>query len=74
MTCGHCGRPLTGELVRKKSGKSYRYYRCARYTAAGHPRIRLREPEIDAEVLGLFDRIKQPAASSSCSARRWRLG
>jgi site-specific DNA recombinase len=25
MTCGHCGRPLTGELVRKHSGKTYVY-------------------------------------------------
>jgi site-specific DNA recombinase len=62
MTCGHCGRPLTGELVRKKSGKTYVYYRCARYTSAGHPRIRLRETEIDEQVLGLFDRIRQPAS------------
>jgi site-specific DNA recombinase len=60
MTCGHCGRPLTGELVRKKSGKTYAYYRCARYTAPDHPRDRLRESDIDTEVMGLFDRIKQP--------------
>jgi site-specific DNA recombinase len=60
MICGHCGRPLCGELVRKKSGKTYIYYRCSRYTASGHPRVRLRESQIDAEVLGLFDRIKQP--------------
>ncbi len=60
MSCGHCGRPLTGELVRKKSGKTYVYYRCARYTEPGHPRVRLRESEIDEQVLGLFDRIKQP--------------
>src|SRR5205085_3613891 len=57
---GHCGRPLTGELVRKKSGKAYAYYRCARYTEPGHPRVRLRESEIDDQILGLFDRIKQP--------------
>ena len=62
MTCGHCGKPLTGELIRKKSGKTYVYYRCARYTAGDHPRVRLREAEIDAEVLGLFSRIQQPAS------------
>jgi hypothetical protein len=61
MTCGHCARPLTGELVRKKSGKSYACYRCARYTAAVHPRVRLAEAEIDEEAMRLFDRIKQPA-------------
>jgi site-specific DNA recombinase len=60
MTCGHCGRPITGEVVRKPSGKSYVYYRCARYTAADHPRIRLRESEVDGHVLGLFERIRQP--------------
>ena len=62
MTCGHCGRPLTGELVRKKSGKAYVYYRCARYSSGDHPRVRLREAEVDAEVLSLFDRIVQPAS------------
>ena len=28
ITCGHCGRPITGEVVIKKAtGKAYRYYR-----------------------------------------------
>ena len=36
--CGHCGRPITGEIVKKKSGKEYVYYRCARYTSKDHPR------------------------------------
>jgi site-specific DNA recombinase len=61
ITCGHCGRPVTGEIVEKKSsGKCYIYYRCARYTAKDHPRIRLREEQIDQEMLALFDSIRQP--------------
>ena len=35
--CGHCGRPITGEIVKKKSGKEYVYYRFARYTSPDHP-------------------------------------
>ncbi len=61
MTCDHCGRPITGEIVvKKKTGKSYIYYRCARYTAKDHPRDRLREEEIDRQMIALFDRIRQP--------------
>lgn len=61
IMCGHCGRPVTGEIVvKKKTGKSYIYYRCARYTAKDHPRDRLREEEIDQQMIALFDRIKQP--------------
>ncbi|RZK94399.1 MAG: hypothetical protein EOO62_30755, partial [Hymenobacter sp.] len=48
MTCGHCGRPVTGEsVVKKQTGKRYVYYRCAGYTAPGHPRDRLREQDVD---------------------------
>jgi site-specific DNA recombinase len=62
IRCGHCGRPITGEFVKKKSGKTYVYYRCARYTAADHPRDRLPESEIDQQMIALFDRIRQPEA------------
>ncbi len=62
MTCGHCGRPVTGEVVtKKKSGKRYVYYRCAGYTAKDRPRDRLREEEVDAEVCALFEKLQQPA-------------
>lgn len=63
ITCGHCGRPVTGEIVEKKqSGKVYIYYRCSRYTAADHPRVRLREEQIDMQIMDLFRSIQQPAA------------
>jgi len=61
MTCAHCGRPITGECKTKqtKSGpRDYIYYRCARYTKDGHPRVRVREEEIDRQVLAIFDRMR----------------
>jgi hypothetical protein len=61
ITCGHCGRPITGEVVIKKAtGKQYVYYRCTRYTQADHPRVRLREEELDKQIITLFEKIKQP--------------
>ncbi len=61
ITCGHCGHPITGELKTKmtKSGeKDYIYYRCAHYNAAGHPRVRVTETDLDRQVLALFDKIR----------------
>lgn len=61
ITCGHCGSPITGECKTKKtkSGeKQYRYYRCAKYNKPGHPRVRLREEDLDRQVIDLFRKIK----------------
>jgi site-specific DNA recombinase len=61
IRCGHCGSPITGELKSKrtKAGvKHYIYYRCSQYSRGGHPRVRLRESELDEQVLGLFDRMR----------------
>jgi DNA invertase Pin-like site-specific DNA recombinase len=61
IRCGHCGLPITGECKNKqtKSGpQSYVYYRCARYTRPGHPRTRVREEELDAQMLAVFDRMR----------------
>ncbi|MGC8561529.1 MAG: recombinase family protein, partial [Phycisphaerae bacterium] len=61
VRCGHCGAVITGESVtKKKTGREYVYYRCSKYTAPGHPRIRLTEGALDAQVLALFDRIRLP--------------
>lgn len=57
VTCGHCGRPVSGEVKEKKTKdglKRYTYYRCARYTAEGHPRLRIREESFEEQVLALF--------------------
>ena len=61
MQCGHCGHPITGERKTKKlkSGdRFYVYYRCTYYNVPGHPRIRVTEPELDRQVLAVFDRIR----------------
>lgn len=69
MTCGHCGRPVTGERVVNRHGKVYVYYRCAGYTAPDHPRVRLREEQVDEQILGLFDRMQQPEPLQRRSSR-----
>ena len=61
ITCAHCGSPITGECKTKqtkKGEKQYRYYRCTKYNQQDHPRVRLREEELDRQVLVLFDKIK----------------
>lgn len=63
ITCGHCGRAVTGERISKalrRTGEraTYVYYRCVKYTAPGHPRVRLQESQVDAAVLALFGRLK----------------
>ena len=64
ITCGHCDRPVVVEIKTKKSKKGlreYRYYRCAGYTAKGHPRVRVREAELDEQLLDAFRRLKVPS-------------
>lgn len=61
IVCGACGHPITGEWKTKqtKNGPNfYTYYRCSRYNASDHPRVRLTESQIDEQVLGLFDRMR----------------
>jgi DNA invertase Pin-like site-specific DNA recombinase len=61
MTCAHCGHPITGECKTKttKSGpRSYVYYRCAKYTRAGHPRVRVPEADLDKQMLSIFDKMR----------------
>ncbi len=59
-SCGHCGRAVTGEQITKrtKAGvRRYVYYRCSGYLASGHPRVRVTEPQLDGQILELFDRM-----------------
>lgn len=61
IECGHCGGPITGECKRKptKSGeREYVYYRCSNYNRPGHPRIRLKEAQVEAQVFALFDSLR----------------
>ncbi|WDI43702.1 recombinase family protein [Bremerella sp. P1] len=61
IKCGHCGSPITGERKTKmtKSGeREYMYYRCSQYHKGDHPRIRLTEKELDAQMLVIFDSLR----------------
>lgn len=58
IRCGHCGHFVTGEekfKQTKKGVKSYIYYRCSRYRAADHPRVRLTEKELDVQMQVMLD-------------------
>lgn len=61
IECGFCGHKITGEwkVKQTKSGpRDYIYYRCTKYSKTGHPRYRVKEPDLDAQVLAFFDRIR----------------
>jgi len=61
IECRHCGCPITGETKTKKTktgDREYVYYRCTQYHKGDHPRTRLTEGQIDAQILGLFDRLR----------------
>jgi len=58
---GHCGSPITGESKTKKTksgDREYVYYRCTKYHKGDHPRTRLTEGELDAQMLALFDKLR----------------
>lgn len=84
IECGHCGCPITGELKVKKTktGKrEYVYYRCTQYHKGDHPRTRLTEGEMDAQILGLFDQLRvenaefrQAFREELRKATNWDLG
>ncbi len=71
MKCAHCGHVITAEKKVKRSPdgsvREYSYYRCARYSDEGHPRLRLTEQEIDRQFLALFDTIRIEDAE----VRKW---
>lgn len=61
IRCAHCGFPITGERKikpSKRGSKQYVYYRCSKYNEAGHPRIRLREGDLDEQALAIFRRMR----------------
>ena len=61
VECGHCGRPVICEIKIKKTragDREYRYYRCSRYNAEGHPRDRVGESAFDTVILDLFRRMR----------------
>ena len=61
IECGHCGSLITGERKTKqtKGGeRHYVYYRCTQYHKGDHPRTRLTENELDAQMLAIFDTLR----------------
>ncbi|WP_020472338.1 recombinase family protein [Zavarzinella formosa] len=61
IECAHCGHPVTGERVRKKTtsdDRFYIYYRCALYNKPGHPRVRVREADLEAQVMSVFEKMR----------------
>jgi len=73
IRCGHCGAPITGEAITKpQTKKVYTYYRCSKYTKAGHPRVRLTEGQLDEQVMSIFSRLRQPEAVREWFGRRLR--
>ena len=61
IECGHCGCPITGESKTKKTksgDREYVYYRCTKYHKGDHPRTRLTEGDLDAQMLALFDKLR----------------
>jgi hypothetical protein len=70
IVCGHCGHFITGEQVTKKTKageNKHNYYRCTKYASKGHPRIRLREADLDEQVMQLFESIR----IKDDSLRKW---
>ena len=61
IECGYCGSPITGESKTKKTksgDREYVYYRCTKYHKGEHPRTRLTEGDLDAQMLALFDKLR----------------
>ena len=62
ITCGHCGHTITNEAVAKKlkggGVRKYFYYRCAKYTAHDHPRIRLKQAALYEQILPIFQTLR----------------
>jgi len=78
ITCGHCGRAVCGERKTKKtkSGpKDYIYYFCTHHKKPDHPSCRVRESQLDEQLLALFRslRIKDAKVRDWCSRRCVRV-
>ncbi len=61
MTCAHCGHIITGERKTKQTKTGERvhiYYRCGYYNRPDHPRVRVKEADLDTQVLAVFDCIR----------------
>lgn len=57
IQCGHCDRKVTAERI-TRGDRNYTYYRCSGYNADGHPRVRLRESDVEREVLAFLKSLR----------------
>ncbi len=57
IQCGHCQRKITGERI-KRGERRYTYYRCSGYNTEGHPRVRLREADVERQVLAFLKGLR----------------
>ena len=53
LRCGYCGHAVTGEFVKGK----YSYYRCSQYNSPEHPRVRVTEAALDAQVRTMLESL-----------------
>lgn len=61
IKCGFCGKSVTVEIKKrqlKRGETKYRYYRCAAYNKKGHPRTRVNESKLDAQILAMFAKMR----------------
>lgn len=59
IKCGHCGHMITGEWKVKQTKSGARPVSIwSEDSTKGHPRTRVRELDLDAQVLGFFDCIR----------------
>jgi DNA invertase Pin-like site-specific DNA recombinase len=61
ITCGHCGRAVSGERKTKKTKtgpKDYIYYFCTHHKKPDHPPCRVRESQLDEQLLALFRSLR----------------
>ena len=58
IKCGHCGRAITTERIRRKD-RHYAYYRCSDYNGPGHPRVRLNEARVEQAIEAFLRDLRQ---------------
>ena len=75
IKCGACGRAVTGEAHRKKSGKTYIYYRCA-HNSCEQRKKTISQPKLVEQIYAAiepFKKFKQRSTQNLADALRERL-
>lgn len=61
MTCSHCGASITGEIKKKKSGKTYTYYHCTSSKDKCFDITYIREEKINTWFTDILTQVQIPA-------------